>query len=338
MSKVRWAVVGCGRITMNRMLPAIAAAENAELTVTMSRSEESAQAAAEQFGAKAFYTDWDRFMQDDSFDVAFLGTPNYLHHPHTVALAKAGKHVLCDKPMAMNVAQCEQMIAACEAAGVKLMVAQMSRFNRYNQYAEKLMRDHLMSEIAYVRSDFAFWMKDDDDWRLIPEQSGGGALMDIGVYCIHHLKRMVGERIVSVQAHCTPTDAGKVDRTTLVILEFANGVPGMLIASFDVALGSSYTVAGPEGILSVVGSFNQNGSGDLLWQGQIPVMAPTMHEVDPYTMEVEHFSACIMNDARPAVDPRDSLDDVRVMMAIYESAKTGRKVKIRDEGLGMRDE
>jgi xylose dehydrogenase (NAD/NADP) len=103
-------------------------------------------------------------------------------------------------------------------------------------------------------------------------------------------------------------------------------VPGTIFASFGVSLGNGYTVAGPEGILSVSSSFNQNGGGDLVWQGQVPVMVPTMHEVDPYTMEVEHFSACIQNDARPAVDPRDSMDDVRVMMAIYESAKTGCKV------------
>jgi xylose dehydrogenase (NAD/NADP) len=193
------------------------------------------------------------------------------------------------------------------------------------------MRSGLLSRVAIARSHYAFYMRDRaSQWRLRWEESGGGALMDIGVYCIHHLRQLIGKPIAAVQAQChPPPESGECDITTTALLEFEDGTPAMLDASFDVNLGNGYTLAGPEGILMVAASFNQDGRGDVRWQGQTPVMVPEMQIVDPYRMEVEHFAACIQNDAVPMVRPEDSMDDVRVAMAIYESARTGKRVEIR---------
>src|SRR5579885_3241055 len=202
--KVRWGIIGCGQIAYDKAIPALAAAENAELAALCDPDQarlERAQAAAPQARS---YAEVEALLNDPSVEAVYIGTPNYLHAPLTIQAAEARKHVLVEKPMAMNAQEGREMAAAAERAGVKLMVAYMTLFNPAYQAAKRVVESGALGEIVFVRGRHSYTIAPDRissaaSWRL-DRNRGGGPLMDVAIYPIASLRDLTGQRITSLSA------------------------------------------------------------------------------------------------------------------------------------------
>jgi len=196
MKKVRWGLIGCGDISRKRVAPALRDIAECELVAVNRARAELAQQFAEEFGAKRWYADWRELIADDEVDAVYIATPVYLHAEQTIAAAEAGKHVLCEKPMAMNVAECDRMIAACEANGVKLCVAYYRHFYPVIQRAKEIIASGEIGKpvIAQINAFERFNPQPGEAryWFVNREQSGGGPMMDFGCHRIEVLMNIFG--------------------------------------------------------------------------------------------------------------------------------------------------
>ncbi len=196
MKKVRWGLIGCGDISRKRVAPALRDLAECELAAVNRARAELAQQFAEEFGAKRWYTDWRELIADGEIDAVYIATPVYLHAEQTIAAAEAGKHVLCEKPMAMNVAECDRMSAACEANGVKLCVAYYRHFYPVIQRAKEIIASGEIGQpvIAQINAFERFNPQPGEAryWFVNKEQSGGGPMMDFGCHRIEVLMNIFG--------------------------------------------------------------------------------------------------------------------------------------------------
>ncbi|MGE0130493.1 MAG: Gfo/Idh/MocA family protein [Blastocatellales bacterium] len=196
MKKLRWGLIGCGDISRKRVAPALRDISECELVAVNRARADLAEAFANEFGAKRWYGDWRELIADDEIDAVYIATPVYLHAEQTIAAAEAGKQVLCEKPMAMNVAECDRMIAACEANGVKLGIAYYRRFYPVIRRIKEIIASGEVGKpiIAQINAFERFNLQPGDDryWFLEKERAGGGPMMDFGCHRIEVLLNLFG--------------------------------------------------------------------------------------------------------------------------------------------------
>jgi D-xylose 1-dehydrogenase (NADP+, D-xylono-1,5-lactone-forming) len=339
---IKWGVIGCGRIANSCTIPGLLIAPHAKLVAFMDTIAENAKSTAERFGVAQWYSDIDEFLSTKEIDAVYIAVPNAFHAAAVKKAASYGKHVLCEKPLGLNVKECEEMIAACKAQKVQLMVAQMSQFNNYNRRAKEIARSGVIGEVVVARASFAQRYDDIQDWRFDYQLSGGGALMDIGVYCIHTLRDIIGGKVVEVYAHIDQIPQNhKVDLMAMAILKFDNGALASVDTGFtyyngtsainEVKIrgeGSSVEISGTKGLVGVSETFSEGGGGNL-WAvvdgGKADIL---VQAVNPYAAEMAHATNCLEKGLPSELDGTEGMEDVRVLMAIYESGKAGKPVRI----------
>lgn len=320
---VRWGVLGTAKIARTAVDPAIQASGNGELVAVASRDQGRARAFAEGSGIPAWYGDYDRLLEDPSIDAVYIPLPNSDHRPWTIRAAERGKHVLCEKPLGLDEAECRDMAAAAAASGVTLMEAFMYRFHpRTERLLELVRRDGAVGDIQVIRSAFAFRLGDPRDIRLSPEL-GGGALMDVGCYCVDVSRRLAGTEPVEVQAFAHWHDAGVDDRLAGA-LRFEDGV----VAQFDCGMTMDerqlMEVAGSEGSVTVPAAFRPRSADPVILRRRAgEETEERLPRIDQYRLMVEHFGECVL-EGRPVRYPADdSALGMRVIEALYRSAREG---------------
>lgn len=332
--KLGWAIVGLGSLSINQILPAFAKCEASRVTALVSGSPEKAQKLATRYGVPEkniySYANYDTLRDNPDVDIVYVVLPNSMHAEYTIRAARAGKHVLCEKPMATTPEECRRMIDASRQAGRKLMVAYRVRFEPYNQALIKVARDKEFGPLKLVISDHGFNIGDPNQWRLKRAMAGGGSLMDIGIYSLNAARYTTGEEPVAVNAmeYTTPNDPRftEVEETINFQLRFPSGVLANCSSSYGA----------PSNRIRVVGS---NGWAELepatsyaglrMRAGTYTKVEERLHRVvDHFAMEMDHLSFCVMNDTEPLTPGAEGLADLTIMMAIYEAAKTGTTVRI----------
>src|SRR5690625_3641095 len=210
---VRWGIIGNARIAREELIPAIKEANNAELTAIASRSPAAAKDAAETYGFRKFHDSYDALLRDPDVDAVYIPLPNGLHAEWTVKAARAGKHVLCEKPAALTSVEAQRMVEACRVNGVVFMEAFMYQFHPQHQRVRAIVASGEIGQVRLMHSRFAFQLGDPGNVRF-DKKLGGGALYDVGCYCIHSSRHILGVEPSGVyaQAHADP-DSG-VDLTT----------------------------------------------------------------------------------------------------------------------------
>ena len=338
--KTKWGVWGSGGIARRRTIPeGIVAADNAELTAVYDVNAEANKEVAEEIGAAACDSE-DALLETDC-DIVYVATPANLHCDQVVCAAKAGKHVLCEKPLGMTVEEAERMIAACDDNGVKLGTAFMMRFHAQHQEALALIRDGKIGTPVLGRAQLSCWYPPiPGAWRQQPDQSGGGSLMDMGGHCIDLLEMFYG-RASKVQ--CVTGNIVheyKSEDTAVVMLEFENGAKGIVDNLFNVPDASSKNrleLYGSKGSILAEGTIGQGElgemtacleSGDAGYEAQqarsgAGGLAITPNPVNMYRAEVEAFAQAVLDDREPPVSAEEGLWSQRVLAACYESAKSG---------------
>ena len=320
---IRWGVISTANIGRAAVNPAIQASHNGELVAVASRDGTRAAAFASDHGIPRSYDSYEALLDADDIDAVYIPLPNSMHREWTIRAAEAGKHILCEKPLAMSPAECEEMAAAANDAGVKLMEAFMYRFHPRTERVVEMLRAGAIGDIGTIRSAFTFRLRNPDNIRLDPEL-GGGALMDVGCYCVNVSRTLVGEEPQTVQATARWTDRG-VDEALTGILRFPRGI----VAHFDCALTlerfEAFEVGGTDGWLRVESAFLP-GTGDVPIEESRGGDGVEEHQIDgddEYRLMVEHFADCILHDRQPRYGALEAAANMRTIRALYASARSG---------------
>jgi xylose dehydrogenase (NAD/NADP) len=321
--KIRWGVISTANIGRWAVNPAIQASRNGELVAVASRDEARAREFAEQAGIPVAYGSYEALLDDDGIDAVYIPLPNSLHREWTLRAAEAGKHVLCEKPLALSEAECREMADAADANGVKLMEAFMYRFHPRSEMMIDLMRAEHIGKLRMIQSVFTFRLRSPENIRLDP-QLGGGSLMDVGCYCVNLSRTAAGCEPVEAQAIAIQSSSG-VDEMMTGTLRF----PDDVLASFQCGLNTkrreAYELGGTEGCLRVADAFLP-GEDDVVIEEHRDGAEIVMHEVagaDEYRLMVEHFSDCLLTGSEPRYSATEAALNMRAIEALYASALKG---------------
>jgi predicted dehydrogenase len=325
MSTLRWGVLSTAAIG-RKVIPGLQHADRCEVVAIASRDGQRADEMAATFGIPTAHPSYEALLADPSVDAVYIPLPNHLHAEWTIRAAEAGKHVLCEKPMATTVADAERMVAACDRAGVVLMEAFMYRHHPTWVAATDLVRAGRIGPLLAVQSWFGFYNDDPANIRNIVE-TGGGALYDIGCYCVN-LSRMLfdGEPTRVVGALRRDPDNG-TDVLTAGILEFTDGIASFM-CSTRAEDDQRVDMYGTEGRISIEIPFNippDLPTRITVAAGGDPPVAPaldvmTFEPYDPYAAEAEAFAAAVLDGASLAAPPADAIANLRVIETIFGTA------------------
>jgi predicted dehydrogenase len=329
--RIRYAVVSAGRITQGAVLPAFHnAGENSELVALVSGNPQKRAALAERFRIPLHgeYDELESIVGRGAVDAVYIAAPNSQHRAFTERAAKLGVHVLCEKPMATTLEDCEAMIEVTRRHGVKLMVAYRLHFDPATLTAIARVRRGELGRIKLFSSEFSQQVGTGD--IRTKAALGGGALFDLGVYPINAARALFGDEPVEVCAFApkSPDPRGaEVDETTSVILRFAAGGVAQLSVSQGAAQSESYRVVGERGVLHAEPCFTISS-----FKHRVTLNGESSEQSfplgDQFAPELIYFSDCILRDREPEPSGEEGWCDVRVVLAALESAQSGRAVSL----------
>lgn len=320
---VRWGVLSTANIGRRAVIPAIHQAGNGELIGVASRDADSARKFADELNIPRSYGSYAELLADPDIEAVYIPLPNNMHREWTIKAAEAGKHILCEKPLALDAAECAEMEAAAQQHNVLLMEAFMYRFHPQTVRVQELLRSGAIGDVRLLHASFSFRLTNPANIRLQPDL-GGGALMDVGCYCVNVSRTLFEAEPVEVQAFATWSTSG-VDELLAGSLRFADG----RVAQFDCALSlarrETYEVVGTTGTIEAPVAFLP-GLGDatlhLRRSGQAD-QAETIPGVDEYRLMVEHFGDCVRGQSPLRYPPSEAAANMRVIEALYRSARNG---------------
>jgi len=345
---IGWGVIGCGGIANRRTIPeGIIPAKNSELAAVMDVNEEIMREMARRYGVKGYARDEDLLREPD-VDAVYIATPNYLHARQSITAAEMGKHVLCEKPLAPTVKECEDVISACQKNSVKLQVGFMMRFHACHQEALRIIKEGLIGHPVMARAQLTCWYPETPGaWRQDPKMGGGGCLTDMGIHCIDLLRMFLGE-VEEVSAFTDRLIFNyPIEDTSIVTLKFDNKAYGVVDNFFnipDAAAQNRLEIYGTKGCILADGTIGQESTGKLKVYTQeekqgyeaaqrreapdtrISEISPT--PINMYRAEIEHFIRCIQEDLEPINSGYEAIKNLKVVLAAYESSKLGRKIKL----------
>ena len=337
--RVGFAVVGLGRLSLNEILPAFAKSDYCKPVALVSGDRGKALKIAAQYGiAESNITDYAGFekLKDMAgVDVIYIVLPNGLHREFVVRGAKIGKQILCEKPMANSAAECEEMIAACRQASVKLMIAYRQQYEPMNRTLEKAVRDGKLGKLRSIVASNSQNQGDPTQWRLNKKLAGGGCMPDVGIYCLNAARFLSGEEPEEVFATVIqPKDDPRfreVEARCEVIARFPGGLTANFTSSYDVHRSTFLRLEGSEAFGEMDPAFGYHGTRlrlSKLEDGKEVEMTPSIEEKDQFALEMDHMAQCVLNNQQPHTPGEEGLQDQRLVEAIYKSAATGRSVKV----------
>jgi predicted dehydrogenase len=335
--RVRWGVIGCAGIALTRTIPeGFLPARNAELAAVLNRTAETTADVARRFSVKPA-ADVDGLLAS-GIDAVYVASPVYLHREHVLRSVAAGKHVLCEKPLALSVEEAGEMTAAARARGVQLGTAFMMRFHAQHRAALDLIRRGRLGQPVFARAQLGFWYpKTERAWRQNPALAGGGSLADVGSHLLDLLEMFFGP---IAQVTCFTANAiheYASEDGAVAALRFANGALGSIDAFFAMAAGTSRNVLelyGSRGSILASGTIGQESGGSMTAclrpdeTGAVENIAIAPDEINFYRAEIEEFSAALLEGTPSLLAGESGLRNQRLLAACYESARTGRAVAL----------
>jgi len=330
--KVRYAVVGQGYISQVAILPAFAhARKNSELVALVSDDVEKLHKLGHKYRVERLYT-YDQFddcLSSGEIDAVFIALPNHLHHLFAQWAARAGVHVLCEKPLAVTADECEEMVEQAERHRIKLMTAYRLHFERANLKAVEIARSGQLGRLRIFNSLFSMQVEE-GNVRLQAEL-GGGPLYDIGIYCINAARYLFRDEpleVFAVSANSGESRFREVDEMTSAVLHFPKERLATFTCSFGAADESFYELVGTEGSLRLENAYTFSGPIEhrltIGERKRTQVFPPR----DQFAAELLYFSDCILTGRDPEPSGREGWADVRVIRALLRSAEIGRPVRL----------
>ena len=328
--RIRYAVVGLGHIAQVAVLPAFAqAARNSELVAVVSGDRTKRREMAKRYRLERTFT-YDELDEClDLVDAVYIALPNSMHAECTIRAARAGVHVLCEKPMAVTVEECRQMITACRRAKVKLMIAYRLHFETLNLTAIELARRGDLGDLKYFNSSFSMTVRRGD--IRTKKAFGGGTLYDIGVYCINAARNLFGAEPTEVSAMSVNSglaSLAEIDETTAATLRFGDERLATFVTSFHAADVAAYRIVGTKGNLHADPAYEYAEGLEYTLTRNGRKTRKSVAKQDQFAPELVYFSDCILKDRQPEPSGEEGMQDVRIVQALYKSAASGSPVAL----------
>ncbi len=347
MKKVKWGILGAGGIADRRTLPGMLDCKLAEITAVMEIDPVNAERLREKYGAKYAYTSAEELIANEEIEAVYVASPINFHKSQVFAAAKAGKHILCEKPIALTVSECEEIENYCKNYPVLTATGFMMRFHGYHQEIKKLIADGVIGKLVTARAQFTCWYPEiEGAWRQKKALSGGGSFMDLGVHCVDILEYLSGQKTEKVSAFCdTKTFSYDVEDTATVMLKMDGGLTAFVDTNFNVpdeAAICRLEFYGTRGSIVAEGTLSQIEAGEarVIISDQADYDASQNRAEakkqmldcplgNMYTKEIDAFSDSILNGTPVEVPLSDAVHVQRVVEAAYKSSSEERVVSVK---------
>ncbi len=326
--KLRYCIVGLGRISLQHFMPACKMSQHSQVTAFVSGHRDKADKYASEYGVQAKniydYKNYDDIANNPEIDAVYIALPNSMHAEYTIRAAKAGKHVLCEKPMATSVEDRKKMIAACRSANRKLMIAYRCQYEPTNLRAIQLIRDGKLGKVQAIESANGFNERM-GEWRLDRKLAGGGPLMDVGIYSLNACRYLTGEEPEKLEGYSSVIDKDgrftTVEENLTFTMRFPSGILCTVSTTYGARMNGFYRVHGSKGTLHVEPAFSYEGlhlKAEI--NGQAPIDEPNT-EKDPsqFVREADYFARCVFDNKEPKSDGEEGLRDMQYIAEIYRS-------------------
>jgi predicted dehydrogenase len=328
-TKLRVALVGLGSYATNQLAPGILKSKNCVLTGIVTGSPEKAAAWKAKYNLEDKniynYQNFDEIAKNPDIDVVYVVLPNSMHADFVIRAAKAKKHVITEKPMSVSVKEAKEMIAVCKTEGVKLGVGYRLHYEPFTNEVMRLAKDKDFGKVKFIEAKFAWTNKDTKAWRMNNKWSGGGALMDVGIYCINASRYATGEEPISVTAQAIKTEPEiyrDIEETLLWQLKFPSGAVCAGMSSYAVNA-HKLSVHYEKGSLDMSPAYDYGPLKGSTSKG--PMDFPIVHH---QAYQMDGFADAILNN-KPILTPgEEGLKDMIIIEAIKKAALTGKEVKI----------
>lgn len=337
--RIGYAVVGLGHLALEEVIPALSGCKFSRLAALVSGDDKKMEKVALQYGVSPgscySYERFDEIKNNTDVSVIYIILPNSMHMEFTVRGARAGKHILCEKPMANSSAECRKMIAACNKAKVKLMIAYRMQFQPHTLKLKEMVSNERFGRVRYIETVNGQSSANPDHWRHKAKLAGGGVLPDIGIYCLNTTRFILGKEPIEVFAYqySTPKDPLFKDTEELISwqMKFDEGLIASCMAHYKIREVKTMRIHAERGWMFMDRAFAYKGQqlktsraeGEEEIEETISVPEPNQ-----FGAEMDHFSECILRKKDPKTPAEEGLRDHVIMEAIYKSAKTGKPVKI----------
>lgn len=322
--KLRWGILGAARIN-ERLMPAIVGAANAELVAIASRRAGAAAQTLAQYAPQQqnvrIYSDREALLNDPDIDAVYIPLANYEHAEWVLRAIKHGKHVLCEKPMALSVAAIEAIAIAAREHNVTVMEGFMYRFHPQHARVQELIQSGLIGEIRSIRSSFSFMMQPARRYRLAESvDNGGGAMWDIGCYAIHSARLFFDQEPIAVTALSKHVESG-ADITTSGIIDFGDGKFAHFDFSFERARRCEYEIIGTKGGIKCHNVWSMPSDAPVIswWTEDGQDAEEQLPPANHFLLEIEHFSHCVLEGVAPLLSLEDAKNNCQIIVAALQS-------------------
>ncbi len=325
MTTLRWGVLGAANIAQKQVIPAIQASSNGRVVAIASRDPARAERAAQVAGIANVFDDYAALLASDEVDAVYIPLPNSEHRRWTIAAAEAGKHILCEKPLALNASEAEEMVSAAQRAGVVLAEAFMYRHHPMVQTVLEMLHQGVIGDLRVVRSTFTFNVVDEANIRLSSDL-GGGALMDVGCYGVNLARLVTGTEPTSVAA-VAEYGASGVDESFAGVMRFTPSGHPAVLAQFDVSVraagGPGYELIGSSGKIVIRQGFRPNAEdeGEIQLHQNGDISRIFTDPVDQYRQMVEDVAKAILGIRPLAYPAQDAVANMRVIDRLRAAAE-----------------
>ncbi|MBA3313054.1 MAG: Gfo/Idh/MocA family oxidoreductase [Planctomycetaceae bacterium] len=334
--KLGWALVGLGRLSTNQLAPALQKTKHAKLVAVVTGTPEKEKLWAEKHSIPQShiynYEAFDKIAENDDIDVINIVLPNGMHHEFTVRAAKAGKHVFCEKPMAVSSQECREMIDTCRQADRKLGIGYRCQFEPHHLECIRLANEKAFGPLRQIDAGFGIRIEDfpQDDpkhWRLEKKLAGGGALMDVGIHALNACRYLTGEEpktIVAQEVKTNPEKFAEVDETIVWTMTFPSGTVATCSTTYNYNGVNKFTVYADRGTFGLEPAYSYSGIRGTV-EGK-PIEKP---DIDQFAAEIDDFALCIKEDRPTKAPGEEGLKDLIALEAVYESIRSGRTVEVK---------
>ncbi|HLP17949.1 MAG TPA: Gfo/Idh/MocA family oxidoreductase [Bacteroidota bacterium] len=329
--KLGIALIGLGSYSTYELAPALLETRNCRLAGIVTGTPEKAAKWKERYKIPEKniynYQNFDAIADNDDIDAVYVVLPNSMHHEFTLRAAAAGKHVICEKPMAVSVTECTEMINACRKAGVRLLIGYRLHFDPYHQAAMKFRMSKEAGQLHTVDAAFAFRIGDPTQWRLKKSLAGGGPLMDLGIYCIQASRYSTGSEpltaTATIEEKTDPKKFAEVEETIRWQLEFPDSVTATSMCSYN-KQANYLKLTSENGWLELQSAFSYGGISGRTNTGTLD-----FPHINQQALQLDGFSRCITDHLESDADGEEGRKDMKVIEAIYRSAATGMKESVK---------
>lgn len=328
--KIGYCIVGLGRISMQHFMPAIKMSNKCRVVALVSGHRDKAERMAGEYnvpsGSLYSYENFDEIAKNPDIDAVYIALPNSMHAEYTIRAAKAGKHVLCEKPMATSVEDSRAMLQACSTAGKKLMIAYRCQYEPANLRAGELIRQGKLGSIQSIESAFGFPIAP-NEWRLDKKLSGGGPMVDVGIYCLNASRYLTGAEPAELTGFSSVVDKdgrfAQVEETLTWSMKFPGGTLASCTCTYGSMMLGYFRVRGSRGTILMEPAFNYDKL-HLLAQfedGGTVDLAPDDLDPKQFLREADHMADCIVQNKEPKTSGKEGLRDMELIEQIYRACE-----------------